>query len=83
MGKRLERVCDHLFWDVDESIVLKDLTSEMQNELGRIMNLWDNIPLKPKCHIINIWDSLRNYAKEVERRELGIVHGKTNLDIWG
>lgn len=51
MGKRLERVCDHLFWDVNENTVLKDLTWEMQKELGRIMSLWENDLSVPKCHI--------------------------------
>jgi len=81
MGKRLERVCDHLFWDVNENTVLKDLTWEMQKELGRIMSLWEDDLSPPKCHIINIWDSLHNFARKTGERELK-KWMSVNLDIW-
>ena len=69
MGKRLERVCDHLFWDIDwkDSWNTQILAQDVK---------WKS------CKIIEIWDSLYNYSKEVGRKELGSRGMITNLDIW-
>lgn len=67
MGKMLERVCDHLFWDIQESNNTQVLAQHVK---------WKS------CKIIEIWDSLYNFAKETGERELGIKHSKTNLDVW-
>ena len=71
MGKRLERVCDHLFWDV--------LVWEWNNSTG---DLAQNVKWQVSCQLVEIPDSLYNFAKEVERRELAIKHKKINLDVW-
>lgn len=70
MGKRLERVCDHLFWD---TLVWK--------ESSNTQILAQNTKWKVNCQLVEIWDSLYNFAKEVERRELR-RRMSINLDIW-
>lgn len=78
MWKMLERVCDHLFWELAnlDLNVPEKLTKKVWEKVEKIT--WST------CQLVSIPKSLRDFARETEKDELRKrwLWKKVNLDVW-